>query len=31
VKEWDTGPTGVIQMIVMVYLANSLRRERLVK
>jgi uridine kinase len=30
-KEWDHGPTGVIQMIVMVYLANSLRRERLVK
>lgn len=31
VKEWDQGSTGVIQMIVMVYLANSLRRERLVK
>jgi uridine kinase len=31
VKEWDHGATGVIQMIVMVYLANSLRRERLVK
>jgi hypothetical protein len=31
VKEWDHGDTGIIQMIVMVYLANSLRRERLVK
>jgi uridine kinase len=28
---WSAGPAGVVQMVVMVYLGNSLRRERLVK
>lgn len=28
---WNKGPAGVVQMVTMVYLANSLRRERLVK
>jgi hypothetical protein len=28
---WSVGPAGVVQMVVMVYLGNALRRERLVK
>ena len=28
---WSEGPAGVVQMVVMVYLGNALRRERLVK
>jgi uridine kinase len=28
---WNQGPAGVVQMVTMVYLANSLKRERLVK
>jgi uridine kinase len=28
---WSDGPAGVVQMVVMVYLGNALRRERLVK
>tara|TARA_B110000503_G_scaffold141229_1_gene234109 strand:+ start:7275 stop:9326 length:2052 start_codon:yes stop_codon:yes gene_type:complete len=27
---WDEGPAGLVQMVSMVYLANSLRRERLI-
>jgi uridine kinase len=30
-KSWGEGPAGIIQMVVMVYLGNALRRERLVK
>ena len=30
-KTWGDGPAGIIQMVVMVYLGNALRRERLVK
>jgi hypothetical protein len=30
-KEWIGGPAGIVQMVVMVYLGNALRRERLVK
>jgi uridine kinase len=28
---WSEGPAGVVQIVVMVYLGNALRRERLVK
>lgn len=28
---WSDGPSGIVQMVTMVYLANALRRERLVK
>jgi uridine kinase len=28
---WSVGPAGLVQMVVMVYLGNALRRERLVK
>lgn len=30
-KRWSDGPAGISQMVTMVYLANALRRERLVK
>jgi hypothetical protein len=30
-KQWIDGPAGIVQMVVMVYLGNALRRERLVK
>lgn len=30
-KQWTDGPAGIVQMVVMVYLGNALRRERLVK
>lgn len=30
-KEWSEGPAGVVQLITMIYLSNSLRRNRLVK
>lgn len=30
-KRWSEGPAGISQMVTMVYLANALRRERLVK
>ncbi len=30
-RTWSEGPAGVVQMVVMVYLGNALRRERLVK
>ena len=30
-KLWSEGPAGISQLVTMVYLANSLRRERLVK
>jgi hypothetical protein len=30
-KRWSDGPAGISQLVTMVYLANALRRERLVK
>jgi hypothetical protein len=30
-KSWSEGSPGVVQMVVMVYLGNALKRERLVK
>ena len=30
-KSWSDGSPGIVQMVVMVYLGNALRRERLVK
>jgi hypothetical protein len=30
-QKWSEGPPGIVQFVSLVYLANALRRERLIK